>query len=217
MTRRQSKRNNMRRQAMIPSNSFHKSGLPTILTQIQTPMTLRFSVGGANPTNTYPISIRNVMDCIFTALSTTTGSPVFDSFRIKRFRIWCNGPTNAPTTVGLYMSGNTGIAGDTKAYSATSIGVEPAFLEVKPEKDSNVANWLTSGSGSIFSIVVPPTSQGVSIVDIELDYRVISALSPVSVASAGVAMTAGQIYYRGLDGLGATSSNFTPLGDIAVA
>ncbi len=146
-------------------------------------------------------------------------SSIFKAFRIKRIRIW-----STPTTLGVattngveWLSSDSGVM--TKEYTASSNNPNhPAYLDVRPT--NSVAAWFwrsitNIGGGAntdLFSIVAPIGSV--------IELTVSGIVSDVNFANWGVAPAAasvvGQVYYGGLDGIGAGTGLYPPIGLLTI-
>jgi hypothetical protein len=145
-----------------------------------------------------------LMDMMLVATTATTGFDVWDSVKVKLVEAWCQGVTNAPTTITIdWNGGATSAADDSKIDADTSMGIEPAHVYSKPAKKSLASFWNSSTATVAFSITCPNET----VIDVELTYRN-SSVAPNGAANALVGATPGQFYYRGMDGLAAAGTRY---------
>jgi len=176
---------------------------PSINPQIVYSQRLRFI---SNTGGTQPVTFQNLLDCIFVATTPIVGYDLFDTVKVKAVECWCQGVTNAPTTVTVDFSGGiTGAAGSGQQTSDTSMGIEPAHVLARPTKTSACGQWQGSSALVAFTLIVPNET----VVDVVLTFRNCS-VAPVLYQNAGAGMATGQIYYRGIDGQSIAATKFVP-------
>jgi len=153
------------------------------------------------------VTFTNLLDAILVATTAVLGVQVYDAVRVKRVRAWvvlnqAVGGAAAPgATVSIsFPGGTTGVVGSQMETNATSISTtEPAFCELTPDPRSGQALYNSNGAVAAFRI----DERGASRITIEadLEYRYNNDNAPTGLANALVGATAGQFYFRGLDGL----------------
>jgi hypothetical protein len=151
------------------------------------------------------ITFQNILNTILFASTATAPYQVFDYLRILRISVWGQAALGTPSTVQVIFNGTT-IVGDANIHSDTSLGVLPACVHARP--GATVAA-LFQLSGNAFQITCPAGS----IIDVEVVMRDSLGLA-TSAANASVGATVGGVFYRGLDGLAAASTNFPPVGNV---
>ncbi len=155
------------------------------------------------------ITVQNVLDTILHAKTTTTGSDVFHSVRIRSVNVYAaqaNNVTSAPNTSSIavvFQGGGISLGGDGGEYAASMLGTEPTMLRAVPRKNSFAGSFQVSSSQVLFILDIPAYAQGV--IDVVADYRT-SIVTNVSCQNALVGATAGCLYFRGLDGLAIATS-----------
>jgi len=82
------------------------------------------------------------------------------------------------------------------------MGMQPAYVDIRPPKGSVQAMWIRNGNNPFFNLVCP---QG-SVIDVTLSRRTDNQAVVTAVTAAPVGVTQGAIYYRGLDGLASAAT-----------
>jgi len=180
---------------------------PPIMPQITHRQRMRFAVTTAQTRSTF--TFQNLLDTINIAASAVTAFDLFDQVRVNFVEIWA-APVqgNAPQQVALEYSGaSVGAAGDGRLYSDSSMGVEPAHVRASPAKLSQAALWQASSANVAFQLTAPIAS----IIDVDLSFRTVQSDAPVAVQNAPAGATAGQLYFRGLDGLAIAATQLPPV------
>lgn len=177
---------------------------------------LRFQVatGGGG---TRVISYADLMDSINVTPTATTAFQLYDLMRLRRVRIWT---TNVQAAAGTAISANTqckvafiggtnGQLGDMEEYEDVSVSPNfPAHLDVRPSPKSQLSQWQVSSAFVAMTMIAPFGS----IIEIDIDFRMDSDIAPVAVSGgAPVGATAGQVCFRGLDGLPIATTLLPPL------
>jgi hypothetical protein len=160
------------------------------------------------------LSYQNLLDTIDIATSATALSNLFHQVKIRKIEVWSIAALGTPTSVSIQYNngGQTGMYGDAKFHTDTSMGIEPAYVSAKPLANSFPDLYQVSNADIAFTL---ECSAG-SVIDISLTFRQRNAAS-VGTANVGVALTTGQLYFRGLDGLAASASDLLPPSNVAVA
>lgn len=151
------------------------------------------------------ITYQDLLDTILFATTATAPYQVFNFVRIKRVSVWGQAALGTPSSVQVVFNG-TSIVGDATVHSDTSLGVLPACVHARPK--ATVAA-LYQVSGNAFKISCPAGS----IIDVHVNMK--DALdNAVAAQNASVGATVGGIFYRGMDGEAAASTNFPPVGNL---
>lgn len=174
---------------------------PPIHPQITQTIRLRFT---ATSNFNGAISFKNLLDCINVAATPVTAYSLYDEVKLLAVEAWSNPAIGAaPQNIFITYEGLVaGQAGDAKTYSDTSIGIEPAHVRCHPDRMSQAAQWQPASANAAFNLTVPTTS----VIDVSVIYRVANNIAPVLTANAPVGAVAGNIYFRGLDGLAAAGT-----------
>lgn len=183
---------------------------PPLQTQLHMNTTLRFVTVAALTNST--ITFQNLLDAMFIATSATTGVTLFDAVRVRRVSLWARTiESTGVTTVNLTFAGpSAGYSGDAKTISDTSMSIEPAHVSARPDPESGAAMWQATGNVTAFIITAP----ALAVVDVQLSYRTIQTNGVAATQNVPVGATAGELYYRGLDGLAIASTQYTPQGGV---
>ncbi len=153
------------------------------------------------------ITFANLLDTIVVADTAVSAFDLFDQVRINFVELWAVPALGGTTEVALEWGGQgPGATGDGRVRSDSSMGLEPAHFRSAPSKLSQAAQWQAAAA-TAFIVSAP---QG-AIVDVDCSFRTVQNLPPVGAASALVGATAGELYYRGLDGLAIAATQFVPL------
>jgi hypothetical protein len=166
---------------------------------------LRFTVTAAVVSQS--ITGQNVLDTVLVATSATVGFDLFDIFRIRSIEVWGQAALGTPTTITVLYSTATG---DQSIHTDTSLGVKPAYVKAVPSDRSLASFWTITGTSSIFLVSCPAGS----ILDLSCDFKT-SNIDVVQAQNALAAATAGDLYYRGLDGVAIATTNFPPIVGVA--
>jgi len=191
--------------------------------QVTYSKSLRFSAGQAAGSAVFTqVTFRNLLDLVLFCATATSVYDLFYMVRLKRVKIWClTGATatpgltgSVPASVSIIFDGITlGSQGDRKFHTDNSMGIEPAFLNVGPPKDSLASKFQNSNAGNAFLIEF----SGPSVIDVDLDFRSDVMGTAVAAQNVAVGATIGSISFRGLDGLATASSAYTvPIGIVQV-
>lgn len=179
---------------------------PAIMPQINHRQRMRFSCTAAQVTSN--ITFKNLLDTINIATTAVNAFQLFDQVRVNFVELWA-APVQgaAPAQVAIEFAGAAaGVAGDGRVYSDSSMGVEPAHLRVVPSKGSQVSQWQFESASTAFLLTCPVAA----VVDVDLSFRA-TTVAPVATTNAPVGATAGDIYYRGLDGVAVAGTQLPPV------
>ena len=126
--------------------------------------------------------------------------------------MWALPALGAYSSVSVEYSGGTvGISGDQQIHTDTSMGLQPAYVSAKPSRKALASNFQTSSTAVAFTLI----SSGACVVDVDLTFRG-TFIAAVAASQALVGATAGAFYLRGLDGLAAATTAYTPEFAIAI-
>jgi hypothetical protein len=155
------------------------------------------------------ISYRNLLDSILVATTATAGAQLFDLVKIRKIEAWSYVPTGVSTLTIQFVGRTDGLIGDDKSHTDTSMGIEPAYLSVKPSARSQASMFQQSNTAVAFNIYCAQAT----IVDLSLTFRTaMEGVSATSAQQALVGAAAGLVYYRGFDGIATATTKFTPQG-----
>lgn len=153
------------------------------------------------------ITFQNLLDTLLVATTAIAGSDLFQTVRVRRVRIWGIPAVGGSASVSVEFSGVTaGAVGDQAIHTDTSMGIQPAHVDARPNARSLAANNQLSSAAIAFLISGPAGS----VVDVELSFRSQFAVANAAAQNALVGAAAGTQYVRGLDGIATAGSNFVP-------
>jgi len=160
------------------------------------------------------VTFQNLLDIInVVTVSAVSASDLFTAVKVKAVEVWANALANATADiVVIFDSTVLGAQGDQKIHQDSSMGIEPAHVRAVPVRLSQAAQFQASSANKAFFLSCP---QG-AVVDLELSYRNPFAGLSVATQNAPAGGTGGAIYMRGLDGVAAAASKFTPQGPLAI-
>jgi hypothetical protein len=166
--------------------------------------TMRFITNAAFTGN---ITFQNLLDTYCFATSTTAVANVFQTVKVRRVQLWAVPALGTATSVSLEYSGITaGATGDQGLHTDTSMGIQPAHVVARPNVKSLASNYQLNSAAFAFALTVPTGT----VVDVELSFRGQLGTASTACQNAAVAATASAFYLRGLDGLAAATTKFTP-------
>jgi hypothetical protein len=165
--------------------------------------TLRFTTSAA--VNQF-ITFANLLDTILVGTTATAAFDLFFAVKIRRIKVWALPILGSSSSVSVVFSGTTaGFVGDRIVHQDSSMGIEPAFLNVSPKKDTLASMFqISSANINAFFIDAPINS----VIDLDLSFRSDLLGLAVAAAQATVGGVAGAIAFRGMDGLAKAASNF---------
>ncbi len=183
--------------------------LPQIDDQLCVGMKLRFVTTG-NFTGVFSVTASNLLDAWFVAGTATTAYQLFDFVRIKRVTIRAMGMAPsaglAPmATVGVEFFGlSAGQYAGGRQKEDSQLGYDtPAMVTLTPDPQSQAAQFQPSTGNSIFGIrAVDSAASPIynAIIDVDVVYRNSADVNPAAVGVARAGLTAGNLYFGGLDG-----------------
>jgi len=172
---------------------------------------LRFLATNAfNGTVTY----QNLLDTICIATSATALSDLFHQVKIRKIEVWSIAQVGTPASCSVqFNNGNiTGLFGDAKFHTDTSMGIEPAYVSAKPSPNSLPDLFQVSSGSTAFTIECTAGS----VIDVSLILKQRNA-AQITAGNVGVGLTAGTLYFRGLDGIAIATSDLLPPSNLSVA
>jgi len=189
--------------------------LPAVQDQLAVAIRLRF-VATAAFTGQFAVSVSNLLDAWFIAGTATTAYQLFDFVKVKKVTIRSMGvaqpfqsgvvsPAPPMATVGVEFVGlNAGTLAGGKQSSDTALGYDkPAFVSIKPDPMSQVAQFQSSSGNTLFYIRAVDhnaNSLAGTVVDVDVVYRNSADVNPAAVGVARAALVPGDLYFGGLDG-----------------
>jgi hypothetical protein len=150
------------------------------------------------------ITFQDLLDMMGVAVTAILGYELFDQVKLSAVECWAVPILGANTQVSVqFAAAQAGGVGDGRVHSDSSMGIEPAHVLARPNVMSQTAQWQTyQSAGSCFLLTCPVGA----VIDVACSFRTLSALAPTPAQNALVGATIGDIYYRGLDGLGAAAT-----------
>jgi len=161
------------------------------------------------------ITYADILDAICMAATSTNLYDVYTAVKVNAVEAWFLPASDvSPGTITvLYDNVDAGSQGDQKVHTDTSMGIQPAHVKAVPAVMSQQAQWQATSAQPAFNLSCPTGT----ILDLSVSLRNPINGSVQMAQSVGVALTAGTIYYRGLDGNAIASSGLKPLGALSVA
>jgi hypothetical protein len=164
--------------------------------------TLRFTTTAAI---SQQITYDNLLDTVVMPVTAILAYDLFYAVKIRRIKVWALPVIGQSNSIAVIFDATaTGFVGDRKVHQDSSMGIEPAFLNVAPEKDSLASKFQVASANNAFFIEAPTGS----VIDVELTYRSDVLGGAIAAQNATVGATIGAIAYRGLDGLAKATSNY---------
>jgi hypothetical protein len=159
------------------------------------------------------ITFQNLLDLILVGVSATTLVDLFYAVRINSVELWSLPAVGGASTVVLIYSGATvGASGDQKTHTDTSMGIEPAHVRAAPDRLTQAGQFQPSSADAAFTMQVPTGT----VIDVSLTLRnPIDGAAVVPAQNAGVGITTGVLYYRGLDGKATATTSLPVVGALA--
>jgi len=178
---------------------------------------LRFYNTGAGTILT--VTQQNLLDAILVANTGILGQQLFDLCKIRKIKMWvpaisgANPLQQASLRFGGAIGSNNSGLGDGSTHICDSLSPNsPGRIVARPKPTSPAGSWFGTGAGSLFAIVGPAGT----IIDIHLSFKNIAGTLGTSVQNALVGANIGAVYFRGLDGLGVSTTNWPPPVGVAV-
>jgi hypothetical protein len=168
-------------------------------------VTLRYRATAAFTTN---VSFQNLLDTLLVAISAIAGVDLFQTVKVRRVRVWGIAAIGTASSVSVEFGGTVaGIVGDQAIHTDTSMGIQPAYIDARPNVRALVSDYQINSAANAFTISGPAGS----VVDLDLSFR--SQYAPnvnTAAQNALVGATAGIQYIRGFDGFAVAATNFVP-------
>jgi hypothetical protein len=160
------------------------------------------------------ITWQNLLDTILVATSATALVDLFFAVKIKYIEVWSLPVIGGANSVSVTFDGtNAGFVGNQVTHTDTSMGIEPAHLRVSPGRKTLASMFQVSSTQTAFLLNVPNGA----VVDLKLIFKSNTVANAVTAQNVGAALGVGGIYWRGLDGVAAAATKFTPPLGIAQA
>lgn len=186
--------------------------LPPVNDQLCVGMKMRFvttnAFGGA-----FSVTAGNLLDAWLVAGTATTAYQLFDFVRVKRVTIRGMAVPNiaAPDQIASAATVAVeffGIASNTitggKQRSNTQIGqTTPAYVSLSPDPRSQAALFQANNTNALFIVRAVDANANPltgAIIDVDVVYRNSGDVNPAAPGTARTGMTAGNLYFGGLDG-----------------
>jgi hypothetical protein len=170
---------------------------------------LRFVSNAAGSTS---FSFQNLLDIVLIGTSATTLADLFFAVRINSVEMWSLPALGGASTVTLVYNGATvGATGDLKTHTDTSMGIEPAHVKASPDPRTQAGQFQQSSADAAFLISAPSGT----VIDVSLTLRNPVDGNVLASQNPGVAITAGTLYYRGLDGKAVATTTYPVVGALS--
>jgi hypothetical protein len=167
---------------------------------------LRFVVT-TTASNNAAITWAGILDSILIANTNVAGTELFDHVKIRAVEVWYVPAIGGSNQVAVEFSGTTvGLVGDGKVWSDNSMGLEPAHVRAVPQRMSQSAQWQARTTNNAFLLTAPIGA----VVDLDVSFRTVTSVAPAALQTALVGAVAGEIYYRGMDGLATAATTYAP-------
>ncbi len=203
------------------ARDIHAQIMKPISTDITLFRTLRFNAvltGASTSTAFQAISITN---CMLVATTATALTCLFEVFKLKelRLRVFSTGDATHPAGFTCTITWNTGnvssVMADNHSTSVSGLGLVPAFVRSRPKKGSLGAMYNYGSSNYLFTLYTQQTvaaNEMNVMLEVDVVFRTNEQLTPVAAVNAGVGLTAGEWYYRGLDAQPKATTAWVPMG-----
>jgi hypothetical protein len=167
----------------------------------------------ANAAFAGPITFQNLLDMVLIGTSTTTLADLFFAVRVNSVELWSLPAVGgANTVVCIYSGAVVGASGDQKTHTDTSMGIEPAHVKARPDRLTQAGQFQPSSADNAFALQVPANT----VIDVSVSLRnPVDGAAAVASQNAGVGITVGLVYYRGLDGKAAATTVLPVVGALA--
>ncbi len=167
--------------------------------------TFRFS---ATNSGGYSVTSDTLLNLYLVATAATTTARLFQAVKLKRVQVWAQPPAlgSAAVSVSLDWDSGTGVAafGGSWTVSDTTSGIEPAYIDSRPPRQSVAAFWINNGqtTATLFTFSVPTGA----IIDLQVSCVLIDTETPTA-GQTTTGATVGRVY-----GCYLTSANNAPVG-----
>jgi hypothetical protein len=140
---------------------------------------------------------QNLLDTMNVALTTVTAENLFTHVKVRRIEMWCVPVVGGTALVACqFVGAGGGSLGSGRVASDTSMGIQPAHIKVAPDRQSQAAQYQVPTGSAAFELTAPVGS----VIDVMVSFRNALDNGAAATQNAPVGATAGQIFYRGLDG-----------------
>lgn len=186
---------------------------PPLTDQLSVGFVLRF-ITTAQWSGSLTVTYGNLLDSWFVAGTATTAFQLFDFVKVKKVTIRAMGvpatfgpPVLMPSaTVGVEFPGLVGGQfGSGKQRTGSGVGYdEPAYVSVRPDPMAQSAQFQPSTANAAFIVRATDGARiGIegAIIDVHVAFKNSGDINPAAVSTARAGLTAGLIYFGGLDGL----------------
>jgi len=185
---------------------------PQTTFQLSTERRLRFNVTTALVEQ--PFTFQNLLDTLSVSKTTTAAQNLFTHVKVKAVEMWAVPVVgNVALVACQYVGSSAGALGTGRVVSDTSMGIQPAHVIARPERMSQVGQYQVSSAAAAFELTAPVGA----IIDVMVSFRNALDNGTAATQNATVAATAGQVFYRGLDGLAIASTAVPPQVPASVA
>lgn len=171
---------------------------------------LRFVANAAFAGN---ITFQNLLDMVLIGTAATTLCDLFFAVRVNSVELWSLPAVGGANTVVCIFSGATvGASGDQKTHTDTSMGIEPAHVKARPDRLTQAGQFQPSSADAAFTLQVPSGT----VIDVSVSLRnPVDGATPIVSQNPGVGVDVGEIFYRGLDGKAAATTQLPVVGALA--
>jgi len=178
---------------------------PSTTFQLSTQRRLRFNVTTALVEQ--PFTFQNLLDTIGVAKTTIAGQNLFTHVKIKAVEMWCVPVVgNVALVACAFMGASAGNLGSGRVRSDTSMGIEPAHIMARADRQSQIGQYQVSSANAAFELTAPVGT----VIDVIVSFRNALDNGAAATQNALVAATAGQVFYRGLDGVAIAGTAVPP-------
>jgi len=185
---------------------------PQTTFQVATQRRLRFNVTTA--LTEQPFTFQNLLDVMGVAKTTIAGQNLFTHVKVKAVEMWAVPVVgNVALVACQFVGSSSGSQGSGRVVSDTSMGIQPAHVIARPDRMSQAGQFQVSSGAAAFELTAPTGA----VVDLLVSYRNALDNGAVATQNALVAASAGQVFYRGLDGLAIASTAIPPQVPASVA
>lgn len=205
------------RKALLQGKNMQIPHPPPINPQVTHHQRMRFTVSAQAQPVGGKITFQNLLDTIIIGNGAgVAGNDLFDQVKVNFVEMWAAPAQGTAGAISLQFAGATaGSFGDGRVYADSSMGVEPAHIKAAPAKLSQSAQWQPSSSNVAFQVgatggAVNGNLPVGTVVDVDCTFRTVATLPIVASQNTIVIGTAGEMYYRGLDGVAIAATAFTP-------
>jgi hypothetical protein len=159
------------------------------------------------------ITFQNLLDMVLIGTSATTLADLFFAVRVNSVEMWSLPAVGGANTVVCIFSGAVvGASGDQKTHTDTSMGIEPAHVKARPDRLTQAGQFQPSSADAAFTLQIPTGT----VIDVSVSLRnPVDGAAPIVSQNAGVGITTGVIYYRGLDGKAVATTSLPVVGALA--